>query len=82
MYKYEDYRAQVFLEENQEQFLKARDKAHKLLETSKYIDLDQIIQGLGGGNFLNIAFVDRLVELGDLYEVQNIPGRLRIFMKP
>jgi hypothetical protein len=80
MYKYEEYRHIVFEEENQKTFLVIRDHVHKLLETNKYIDMQQAISGTSGSNFEKMAMVDRLVELGELYEVKNT-GSLRLFMK-
>lgn len=81
MYKYEDYRAQVFLEENQRDFLKIRDQVHTLLESCKYIDMDQAIAGVGGNNWLRMAYVDRLVEMREIFELKCTPGSLRLFYK-
>jgi hypothetical protein len=81
MYNYQERRSKIFLEENQSDFLETRDQVHRLFETCKYIDMDQAIAGLYGSNWDRMAYVDRLVELGEIIEVQGVRGSLRIFYK-
>ena len=80
MYKYEDFKNIVFLEENQKTFLEIRDQVHKLLSTARYIDMSQAIEGIGGSNWDNMAYVDRLLELGEIHEIE-VVGNNRIFTK-
>ena len=80
MYKYEDYRSQVFLEENQKQFLDVRDNIKRLLTQGKYFDMTQAISVLSGDNWSNMVFVDRLLELGEITEIKTESSN-RIFTK-
>ena len=80
MYKYEDYKHIVFEEENQKRFLEVRDNVKRLLTQGKYFDMTQATSVLHGNNWENMAFVDRLLELGEIREVVN-DGSLRLFTK-
>lgn len=81
MYKYENHRDRIFTEEGQIEFLRVRDRVNELLNTCKYIDLDQAISGVGGSSWDNIAMVDRMVEIGELIEIKPDTGKPRIFKK-
>ena len=80
MYKYEDHKHTVFLEKNQRRFLEARDRVRELLTNGKYFDMTQAIAGLGGDSWENMALIDRLLELGEIYEVETKNSN-RIFTK-
>lgn len=62
-------------------FLKIRDKANVLLPKSGAVRMQELIAGTGGDSWMMLACVDRLVELGELREVQqpNCAGQYRIF---
>lgn len=70
-YVYADHRAFVFTEEGQKDFLKVRDKAKELLTKSGAVTSQYLTQDLTGLSWNHLACVDRLVELGELLEVQN-----------
>lgn len=70
-YNYQEQKAHIFTEEGQVMFLKVRDKAKHLLKEAGAVRLDKLIGGLTGDSWDMIACVDRLVELGELVEVQN-----------
>ena len=84
MYQYEDLKPQLFTEENQKDFLKVRDHVKKVLATSGAITMGEAIRPITGDTWLQMAYVDRLVELGEICEVKqvgDVAGQHRIFRK-
>lgn len=82
MYKYKEIKPQVFLEENQKNFLKVRDNIKALLPDM--FTMEQAIRGIYGDSWLAMAYVDRLVELGEIYELElknYTAGQNRLFKK-
>lgn len=69
MYKYEEQKPRIFEEQNQEQFLKIRDNAQRLLREAGAARLDAIIRGNTGDSWIALACVDRLLELRELKEL-------------
>lgn len=82
MYKYEDLKPQVFTEKAQKDFLKVRDNAKKLLSTSGSFNMLSALKGVYGDSWLQLAFVDRLVELGEIREItpSGTAGQDRVFV--
>lgn len=84
-YNYATQKPNLFTEDGQVMFLKIRDAAKALLETSGAVTSDKLISAAGtGSNWDTLACVDRLVELGELLEVPNphsSAGQHRIFIK-
>jgi hypothetical protein len=82
-YDYQTERPFVFTEDGQVMFLKIRDKAKHLLETSGAASCEKLISGCTGDSWSMLACVDRLVELRELLEVPNIysrAGQHRLFI--
>ena len=75
MYNYQEQRHKVFLEKNQERFIKIRENVHSMLDSSGAFILENAIIGTGD-SFIGIACVDRLVEMGEIVEIPN-PTRHR-----
>lgn len=71
MYKYEDLKPQLFTDEGQRMLLKIRDAAFRLLDKTGAVRFQELMDEakVGGDSWLQIACVDRLVELGDLTEI-------------
>jgi hypothetical protein len=69
MYIYESEVAEVFTRSGQEMFLKIRDNVHALLKTSGVISMWEAISGATGNSWTMLACVDRMVELGEIREV-------------
>jgi uncharacterized membrane protein len=82
MYQYKDLRPQVFTEEGQLVFLKVRDQAHKMLAATGAFQQHYAVRFVGGDSWLQIACVDRLVELGEIREVTpaGVAGQDRVFV--
>lgn len=82
MYKYEDIRPKLFTEKAQKDFLKVRDNVSALLSVSDCFRLQSALKGLYGDSWLQIAFVDRLVELGEIREItgEGVSGQDRVFV--
>lgn len=81
-YNYEDEKPKLFTEQNQEHFIHIRDKVLALLDKSGAIMMDNIMDG--GDTWLSLAFIDRMVEIGDLREVERpgCAGQHRVFVRP
>ena len=81
MYKYDEQGHHVFAPENQKMFLSIRDRAHKLIHQAGVARMDKIIAGEVGVSWVMMACVDRLVELGEIHEidVSGIAGQYRMF---
>jgi len=80
MYEYKNFREQIFTEEGQRNFLKVRDHVKKLLAMAGCFTIDKAISVLSGDSWQNMAYVDRLIELGEIHEISknNMYG-VRIF---
>lgn len=84
MYDYQVERPKLFTEEGQEAVIKARDHALEILEESGVITMIKAMSAYNLGDaWCNMAVVDRLVEMGDLVEVDHgngeCPAQYRIF---
>lgn len=82
MYKYEDLKPRIFTENAQVEFLKVRDNVQKLLSVSDSFTMSSALKGVYGDSWLQMAFVDRLVELGEIREVSgsDVFGQYRVFV--
>ena len=83
-YNYKKERAAIFTEEGQEMFLKIRDRVGNLIKLSGGVRMDMAILDCVGSSWEMMACVDRLVELGEIYEVElknPVPGQYRFFSK-
>jgi len=83
MYDYKKMKKEVFKEKNQKIFLSIRDRASRLLEKAGAVTMGALMKETGD-NWIQIACVDRLVELGELREISqnDIAGQDRIFVRP
>jgi len=81
MYDYQDYKPELFKEENQEDFLKIRDGINATIAIAGCITLDKAISFAIGDNWLRMAMVERLVELNEIQEVKTEYPTFRVFTK-
>ena len=84
MYYYETEKPKVFLERNQADFLRARSNVQSLLESAGAFKMGCAFEGITGDSWLQMAYVDRLVELGEIKEIaqSGTPmGQYRIFVR-
>lgn len=65
-YSYEEERPNVFKKQYRADFLKVRDTAKRLCNEAGAVRSDKLTAGLSGSSWIMLAFVDRLVELGEL----------------
>lgn len=78
MYKYVEQKHWIFTEEGQVVFLKIRDEVDKLLSASGAISMLCAISDASSDPWHDMACVDRLVELGEIVEVErNYPEAVR-----
>jgi len=78
-YLYERDREFLFTEPGQRLFIRFRDKAKALLETSGAFRM----QELGAMDWEEMACVDRMVELGEIVEFKReCWGQYRVFTTP
>lgn len=83
MYSYQTQKPNLFTDDGQRMFLKVRDRSKKLLEESGAFMLGNVIRDCGGGDSWNmLACVDRLMELGEIREIEqgNTPTQCRVFV--
>lgn len=80
-YQYEKEKTKLFAEENQEGFLKTRDRVKELLATAGAFRFQEAM--MAGGSWQQIARIDRLVELGEIREItgSGVAGQHRVFVK-
>jgi hypothetical protein len=84
-YEYAGYRPYIFTEDGQVTFLKIRDTAERLLKEAGAVRCLELISGVTGDSWYMLACVDRLVELGEIREVEQVGrvmGQYRIFTRP
>lgn len=84
MYDYRIQRENLFTDDGQRMFLRVRDHVNALLKESGAVRMDKAMRGAGGGDTWDqLACVDRMVELGELWEVpqDNPAGQHRIFTR-
>jgi len=81
-YSYETQRARIFTEDGQRLFLAIRDKTKHLLKQAGASRMQEMISGNSGDSWDMIACVDRLVELGEIVELQygKCAGQHRVFV--
>ena len=75
-YKYEDLRPQIFTDEGQKQFLQVRDCAQRLLKVSEAFRAGAIVRQVSGDTWQTLACIDRLVELGEIREIDEDERRV------
>ena len=83
-YSYATEKNKLFTEENQGMFLSVRDRACRLTSQSGAATMGKLISGETGDCWTMMACVDRLVELGELFEVPNTVytcGQDRLFVR-
>jgi len=84
MYKYEDYKAEILTDEGQREFLKTRDHVSRLLDKTGAVNMACAMSATSGSSWKSMAYVDRLIELGEIVEVKrpNVAGQYRVFVRP
>ena len=81
MYNYQTQRAKIFTEKGQTDFMKVRDNVHNLLSMAGAVNMIKAINPISGDGWLMMAYVDRLVELGEIREItSNCAGQDRVFV--
>lgn len=82
-YVYEIEKTKLFTDGGQRMFLRIRDETHRLLKLSGAVMAEKLLIG-SGDSWTMIACLDRLIELGEIVEVdqnKKVPGQYRIFIK-
>lgn len=83
MYDYEQEKKRLFTDEGQRELIRVRDHVMSVLKISGAITMLSAMRGSSGDSWKMMAYVDRLVELGDISEVfksHDTPGQYRIFV--
>jgi hypothetical protein len=80
MYNYQTEKPKIFTEQGQADFLKTRDSAEKLLSIAGAFNIMKVL--VTGDQWLAMAYIDRLVELGEIRELtdSNVRGQDRVFI--
>lgn len=82
-YNYTEVKPKIFTEENQVKFMKVRDTIKMYLKTSDAFQMSSVLSLVTGDVWTTMAFVDRLVELGEIREIseKGVAGQNRVFIK-
>jgi hypothetical protein len=84
-YNYELEKQQIFTDKGQIEFIKVRDSAMRLLDQAgafmMFFPFKNI--GVNGDSWKMMAYIDRMVEIGDIKEVTSMEytGQHRVFIK-
>lgn len=81
-YDYSVQKLGIFTDEGQREFIKVRDRAHKLLAEAGAFMMFSALKDISGDSWQMMAYVDRLVELGEIREITpaNVAGQHRVFV--
>lgn len=83
MYNYEEEKPYLFTDAGQRDFLKVRDNVKRILKIAGCARMQEAISGMCGSTWHHLAMVDRLVELGEIRELEQkggCAGQDRIFI--
>ena len=82
-YSYEAEKPKILTDEGQRKFLKVRDEADRLLEDAGAFMMFKPLKGIGGDSWTMMAYIDRLVELGEIEEIteSDVAGQHRVFIR-
>jgi hypothetical protein len=80
-YSYSEEKHKIFTEEGQVKFLQVRDRAKHLLKESGAFKMFPLLNCISGDMWEMMAYVDRLVELGEIREItMSAAGQDRVFV--
>lgn len=82
-YSYETEKPKILTDVGQREFLKVRDEAHRLLDEAGAFTIFKPSKGISGDLWTMMAYVDRLVELGEIEEItgSDVAGQHRVFIR-
>jgi len=82
MYNYDTEKDKIFTDEGQREFIKVRDRARNLLDESGAFKLFSALKDITGDTWQMMAYVDRLVEIGEIKEItgNEVAGQDRVFI--
>jgi len=82
-YNYEVEKQKIFTDVGQREFLKVRDRVKKLLDEAGAFMILAALKDISGEAWTMMAYVDRLVELGEIREITsaNVAGQNRVFIR-
>lgn len=83
-YRYEEEKDKIFSQEGQVTFLEIRDKVGELLNFSGAFLAENIVGHFTGSNWFHLGCLDRLVELGEIWELTDkdrVIGQNRVFLR-
>jgi hypothetical protein len=82
VYNYSELRPTLFTERGVRDILKTRDHIRECLKKSGAVTMGEAMSATSGDSWTSMAYVDFLVEVGDIVEVQQageVVGQHRIF---
>lgn len=84
-YDYATEKPRIFTEDGMVMFLAIRDRMYKLMDESGACRVDKALSGISGASWLQLACIDRLVEMGEFRWVdsfdQNKMTQHRVLVK-
>ncbi len=82
MYVYKTEKPKIFTEQGVDDFIKVRDEVYRLLGNAGAFKMFSAHKKVSGDSWLMMAYVDRLVELGEIREItgNDVAGQDRVFV--
>ncbi len=83
MYDYQKEKPKILTDKGQREFLIVRDQTNHLLEEAGAFKIFHALEGITGDGWTMMAYVDRMVELGEIREITGpkVAGQDRVFVK-
>jgi len=83
MYNYQVQKKEIFTDTGQRKFLKVRDRVNNMLDSSGAFKMSYAWKNITDDSFTMLAYVDRLVELGEIREItgNDVSGQDRVFVR-
>lgn len=83
-YNYSEVKPRLFTEDGVNTFVKIRDKVNQLVEQAGAVRAQESMVNATGDTWTMLASLDRMVELGELKELTQLPppiDQYRVFIK-
>ncbi len=83
MYDYKKEKEKIFTDSGQRNFIKVRDSVKECLKKSGAFMMYYPLKNINGDSWLMMAYIDRLVELGEIREIttNETAGQDRVFVE-
>jgi len=82
LYEYQEQKPKILTDNGQKEFLRVRERANRLLDDAGAFMMFSALKDIAGDSWLMMAYVDRMVELGEIREITSgVAGQDRVFVR-